>query len=151
MKICVVGAGSIGERHLRCFLATGRASVCFVEPNRGLRDTVAARYPGAASFETLSMATDAFDPTVAVIATPAPLHVPLASELVERGAHVLIEKPLAVTGDGVVELSQAVQSRGVIARVAYVYRAHPALERFLPIPKKVKSWNSCPNSPSSYV
>ena len=28
-RVLVVGAGSIGERHLRCFLATGRARVSF--------------------------------------------------------------------------------------------------------------------------
>jgi siroheme synthase (precorrin-2 oxidase/ferrochelatase) len=31
-KILIVGAGSIGERHIRCFLATERAEVQFVEP-----------------------------------------------------------------------------------------------------------------------
>ena len=32
----IVGAGSIGERHIRCFLATGRVAVSFVEPKEAL-------------------------------------------------------------------------------------------------------------------
>jgi predicted dehydrogenase len=126
-RVMIVGAGSIGERHLRCFLATGRAAVCFAELNRELRDAMAARYPQAAPFETPRVGSETFNPTAAVVATPAPLHVLLASELVERGVHVLIEKPLAVTEDGIAELTHAVRSRGVTASVAYVYRAHPVL------------------------
>ena len=33
----IIGAGSIGERHLRCFLATGRVQAAFVEPRDELR------------------------------------------------------------------------------------------------------------------
>ena len=36
-RVMIVGAGSIGERHVRCFLATGRAAVCFAEPREDLR------------------------------------------------------------------------------------------------------------------
>ena len=40
-RVLIVGAGSIGERHLRCFQATGRASVSFVEISPALRQTIA--------------------------------------------------------------------------------------------------------------
>ena len=64
---------------------------------------------------------------MAVIATPAPLHVPLATRLVEAGVHVLIEKPLGTSLDGVERLGQMVRERGVTAAVGYVYRCHPLL------------------------
>ena len=41
LSILVIGVGSIGERHLRCFQATGRAEVSFVEINESLRATIA--------------------------------------------------------------------------------------------------------------
>ena len=44
-RVLIVGAGSIGERHIRCFLATGRADVSFVEVQQDVRKQVAARYP----------------------------------------------------------------------------------------------------------
>ena len=43
-RVLIVGVGSIGERHLRCFLATGRAELGFVEVNDSLRTTIAERY-----------------------------------------------------------------------------------------------------------
>jgi predicted dehydrogenase len=122
----VVGAGSIGERHVRCFLATGRAGVCFVEPRAEVRAAVAARYPAAAAFASVDAARG-FGATAAVIATPAPLHVALAAQVVERGGHVLIEKPLSLSAEGIAELGEAVRARGLVVGVAYVYRAHPVL------------------------
>jgi predicted dehydrogenase len=125
--VLVVGAGSIGERHLRCFLATGRARASFVEVNANLRATIAGRYPEAKAFDSLDAALAGRDFDCAVVATPAPLHVSQASRLVERGAHLLIEKPLSVSLDGVDALVDAAKSQGVVAAVAYVLRAQPAL------------------------
>jgi predicted dehydrogenase len=51
----------------------------------------------------------------------------LATQLAEAGMHVLIEKPLAVKLEGVQELLEIVRRRRIVAAVAYVYRAHPAL------------------------
>jgi predicted dehydrogenase len=125
-RVLIVGAGSIGERHLRCFLATGRARVSFVEVNPELRAAIATRYPDAAAHATLDDAL-AHPTDAAVIATPAPLHVPQAIKLVERGAHVLIEKPLGVGLDRVDELVRVVAERRVVAAVGYVMRTQPAL------------------------
>lgn len=125
-RVLVIGAGSIGERHLRCFLSTGRVSPGLAEINPTLRDAIARRYDVTRTYADWQAALPAgFD--AAVIATPAPLHVPMARQLVEAGLHVLIEKPLSTSLDGVDALQEAVVRRGVTAAVAYVYRAHPAL------------------------
>jgi predicted dehydrogenase len=124
--VIVVGAGSIGERHIRCFLATGRSRVSFVETIAERRDDVAKRYPAAVAFESVDSAVRS-GVTAAVVATPAPTHVAIATKLIGAGVHVLIEKPLAVSMDGVDQLQSLVESRGVVAAVAYVYRSHPAL------------------------
>ena len=125
-EVLVIGAGSIGERHIRCFAATGRARVSFVEVRDELRNHIAERYAGMTPFASLEAALQRrFG--AAVIATPAPMHVPQATRLVERGVHVLIEKPLSVSLAGVDALIDAAKARRVVASVAYVYRAHPVL------------------------
>jgi predicted dehydrogenase len=125
-SVVVIGAGSIGERHLRCFAATGRANVAFVEINPELRQRVAAQYPQARAYDSMDQALES-RPNVAVVATPAPLHITQATQLAERGVHVLIEKPVSVSIDGVQLLIDTIQRTGVTTAVAYVYRAHPAL------------------------
>jgi predicted dehydrogenase len=125
-RVLIVGTGSIGERHLRCFLATGRAAVSFVDTRIERRTEVAGRYPAATDFDDIEAALDA-GVDAAVIATPANLHVPQAIRLVERDVHVLIEKPLAVGVDGVDHLCRLVAQTKVTGAVAYVYRVHPVL------------------------
>src|SRR5436305_356534 len=94
-RVLIIGVGSIGERHLRCFQATGRAEVAFVELSDALRPVIAERYGVQRGFSDLETALRE-RPGVAVVATPAPLHIPIATRLAEAGVHLLIEKPLGV-------------------------------------------------------
>lgn len=125
-RVVVIGAGSIGERHIRCFLATGRCDVSFVEPRSDLRSEIAGRYQTIAAFDSFEASLEhPFD--VAVVATPAPIHVAQATSIAKRGTHVLIEKPLGVDPTGVDELAAIAGQKNVTIAVAYVYRAHPVL------------------------
>jgi predicted dehydrogenase len=122
----IIGVGSIGERHLRCFQATGRVGLSLVEINDALRRTVAERYGVRDAHADLDAAL-ADRPDAAVIATPAQLHIPLAIRLAEAGVHLLIEKPLSTTLDGIERLRELLRERRLSAAVAYVYRCHPLL------------------------
>lgn len=124
-RVLIVGVGSIGERHLRCFQATGRAEVTFVEINDALRGTIADRY-GVRGFANLDEALAA-RPDAAVVATPANLHLDIAAKLAAQGLHLLIEKPLDVRTDGAQQLARTADERDVLVAVAYVYRCFPAL------------------------
>jgi len=124
--VLIVGTGSIGHRHVRCFLATGRAQIGICETNATLRESIAAQYSLADRFATLDDAL-ARDWDAAVIATPANTHVAIAARLAAQGLHLLIEKPLSTSLEGVPELDALVRKQGIVAAVAYVYRAHPAL------------------------
>jgi predicted dehydrogenase len=125
-SILIVGVGSIGERHLRCFLATSRADVSFCEVNPSLRETIAARYNSARVFDSLESGLAA-KPGAAVICAPAHLHISLALKAAEAGAHLLIEKPLSTTLQGIDALRDLIAKKKLTAAVAYVYRAHPML------------------------
>src|SRR5688500_13484404 len=112
--VAVIGAGSIGERHIRCFAATGRAEVAFVEPRDEVRAQVAGRNPAAAGSASMD---DVMERPLdaAIIATPAPLHVTEAIELARRGVHLLIEKPLSLSLDRVDEVARVVAGKPVVA------------------------------------
>ncbi|HIF00659.1 MAG TPA: Gfo/Idh/MocA family oxidoreductase [Planctomycetes bacterium] len=125
-QILIIGGGSIGERHVRCFQKTGRADVVLCETNDDLRQRIGDLYGLSNSFASLDDAlTERFDG--AVICTPAQLHVPMAQQLVERRIATLIEKPLSISVDGVGDLLTAVHGQQLPVSVAYVMRQHPAL------------------------
>lgn len=126
--LLIVGGGSIGERHLRCFLQTGRVRVSLCETRPEIRDRLNSRYAIESTLETFSEALQQpFD--AAVICTPAQLHVPMALDLGKRGIAVLIEKPLSTSLDRIDQLIELFDGQSLPACVAYVYRHHPVLQR----------------------
>ncbi len=124
--VLVVGVGSIGLRHLRCFQNTGRArlSICEVHPT--LRSQVAEEYRIDRHYPDLDSAlADRHD--AAVIATPAHLHIPIAIRLAEAGSHLLLEKPLSTSLEGIDSLQNTLRRQSLVAAVAYVHRANPSV------------------------
>lgn len=87
---------------------------------------MATRYgvPSAAGWEA---ALDSGGHTIAIICTPAPLHVPIARRALELGVHVLVEKPLSHSLEGIDELVALSRSNKAHAAVAYVLHVNPAL------------------------
>lgn len=124
--VLVIGCGSIGERHVRTFLGTGRTRVTACEPRAEIRSRIATTYDIAAVADWRE-----FDPdeqiSAVVIATPAPLHVEMAISMLARSRHVLIEKPLALDLGGTTALLAARDRSGKFAAVAYVHHSQPAL------------------------
>lgn len=125
-SILVIGCGSIGERHLRCFQATGRAKVTACEANPALLKTIADTYRVEA-FSNWEEAMTAGQFDACVICTPAHLHVAMAIRALERRLHVLIEKPLSQSMDRIEELLRARASAGRQVAVAYVLHVYPLL------------------------
>jgi predicted dehydrogenase len=126
-RILIVGTGSIGTRHVRCMRNTGRADVGICEPNSELRQSVASTYGIDGTYASVNQALQT-SWHAAVIATPAPSHIPVAQQLADAGIGVLIEKPLAVVEHGVAALAATIERNALPACVAYVYRAHPAVQ-----------------------
>lgn len=123
-SVLVLGCGSIGERHLRCFQKTGRATVAACDTNPALLARMGSEH-GAEVFDSPEAAhSRAWD--AVVVCVPAHLHVPLALEAISRGSCVFIEKPLAVNpDDGVDALAERARESGRYHAVAYVYHAMP--------------------------
>lgn len=123
--VTIIGCGSIGERHLRCFQKSGRARVRACEANPKLLAEISGRYgvPSVADYH--AALRDAGD--AVVICTPAHLHVPIAIEALNAGRHVLIEKPLAHSPAGIPELRALHERSSRVVAVAYVYHQMPVL------------------------
>ncbi|MBX3411988.1 MAG: Gfo/Idh/MocA family oxidoreductase [Pirellulales bacterium] len=126
-SVLIVGGGSIGERHARCFLATGRSTVSVCDISETIRSRLAKQYPLTATYDSLAAALAA-QPTVVVVATPAHLHVSHARGALAAGSHVLIEKPLSISEQGLDELATEAASAKRCVGVAYVLRHHPGMQ-----------------------
>ncbi len=125
--VLVIGTGSIGERHTRCFLTTGRAEVSICETNDEVRSRVQDLYDLRAAHADLdtALSNPSGPPDIAVICTPAHLHVGMATRLLEAGIAVLCEKPLSTSLEGTRRLAELARADTARFSMAYVHRAHP--------------------------
>ena len=122
--VLIAGTGGIGKRHIRGFIKTGRAELSVVEPDKAKLDEVLKTYSIKAGYADIKDAPlSSF--AAAVICAPAHVHIPLGQACAEAGVPFLLEKPLAVTMEGVDKLIETVKRKGLVVRVAYVRRTSP--------------------------
>lgn len=121
VRCALVGLGGIGSAHLQAMSgAAGAELVAVAEPReaaraaakeRGLRCYADARDPG------LAQSVDAV-----VIATPPATHHELACHFLERGVHVLCEKPLAPSVSEARSMLQLAHGLGLELMMASKFR-----------------------------
>ena len=126
LSVVVAGAGSIGRRHLENLKGLGVRRLTVCDPDRGRRKAVAEEL-GVAAAVDLEEALDAGAPDAVLVCSPPVAHVALALRAVERGAHVLVEKPLSHSLDGVGQLAARAGALGRVVQVGYNFRFHPGV------------------------
>lgn len=125
-SVLIIGAGGIGRRHIIGYRQTGRARLTILEPDSAKRDAIVSEFAPEAACADLSEADPAAH-DLAVICAPANHHVPLMRACAEAGLPFLVEKPLAVTVDGVDEVIAEVERANLLARVGYIRRIAPEI------------------------
>ncbi len=144
-RIGIVGLGHIGKNHARIAAQipdTEFAAVYDVDTGNAQQIAELYQTRATASLEGFAELVDA-----ATIATPTPTHFEVAKLLLERGKHVLIEKPITENTAHARELAQLAQARGVIIQVGHVERFNPvlsALEQRLTRPRFIESHRLSP-------
>ena len=83
----------------------------------------------------------AVQPEVAVIMTPHPAHPPIAMDALAAGAHVLVEKPMAIQVADADAMIEAAARAGRLLAVNFQQRARPEI-RAAPICCKAARWAS---------
>lgn len=125
--ILIIGGGSIGERHLRNFLRHEGVRCSLAEPDAARRDLLQGEYTLHAIHADWE-GVDLADIDGVVICTPTDMHVPMLSKLAGSGTHILCEKPLAMSLDGLDELSSELADQDKQVGVAFCWRHDPIME-----------------------
>ena len=125
MKLAIVGLGSIGRRHLGNFRAVGVETLSAYDESPAQRESAARQFPFARVTATAEAALDGAQGVV--VCTPPESHLALARMGLDRGAHLMIEKPLTQTADGVEALLRACDAKGLRVLTAYNWRYWPPM------------------------
>ena len=96
VNVAVVGVGIMGSSHARQVAGMENARLAAVCDSDQARARDLAAELGAEAFYDTQSLLDKVRPEAVIIATPHYAHTPLSIACLERGIHVLVEKPLAV-------------------------------------------------------
>jgi predicted dehydrogenase len=130
--VAVAGAGAFGRNHLRVYrelegAGAGVELVAALEPDPGRAAEAEAAYgiPAFSTVEELLRADLRLD--AASVAVPTVHHHSVASQLVEAGLDVLVEKPLAASLQEAEELVTLAEAKGRILQPGHLERFNPAV------------------------
>jgi len=130
-RIGVIGVGHLGRHHAR--LLAGSPNARFV----AAVDLVAERAQAAVAGTEARALTDARDLVGQVdavtIAVPTVNHLEIARPFLERGVHVLVEKPMAGSLEEADELIELARKSGALLAVGHTERFNPAIRAALPM------------------
>ena len=136
MNFLIMGCGSIGERHaknLKAILPDTTIDVFDPCPDR--LATVSKKYSINPVHHT-EIDLRIYD--CVFICTPPVSHIELAKRALNSGSNVFIEKPLSYNLDGIEELRNLVQTRRLLAFVAYNFRFNKGIHMIRQMIKDLK-------------
>jgi predicted dehydrogenase/nucleoside-diphosphate-sugar epimerase len=131
IKVAVVGCGAVTEGFHLPVLAghDGVTIVALVDPDVARAQRLASLYRVPRVFPSAEQ-VDATVADAALLATPAFLHARGSIELMHRGLHVLVEKPMALTLDDASRMVKTAADRRVVLAVGLFRRLLPAIRLF---------------------
>jgi predicted dehydrogenase len=125
LRVGVVGVGHIGKNHARLYAelpAADFTTIYDIDSERAKQIADEFRIQAAASLQDFAERIDA-----ASIAAPTNVHFEIGRDLLERGKHLLIEKPIAEIPAHASTLVELAAKRQLVLQVGHVERFNPAL------------------------
>ena len=125
VRVGVIGVGRMGIHHARLYAEIPGAELVGVadaDPASRARASATYGIPVFEDHRELLPLVDAVS-----IAVPTTLHHQVAGECLDRGIHVLVEKPIAHGVAEAEDLAARAVARGVVLQVGHIERFNPAV------------------------
>ncbi len=130
IKTAVVGVGALGKHHLRWISQLHNAELVGVfDADQSRAESLAKEY-NTKAFHSLDQLAEKTEAVSIAVTTSA--HYDVASQLIQRGIHCLIEKPVTSTYEQAKELIALGTQHGVKVAVGQIERFNPAVQALAP-------------------
>jgi predicted dehydrogenase len=126
IRVGVVGLGRWGQHHARIYYHLPGVRLTGVVDTAARETGALARRYAAAGYRDYRLLLGDVDAVSIVV--PTALHYEIAREFLERGVHVLVEKPITTTVEQAADLVDLAQRHGVVLLVGHVERFKPAVQ-----------------------
>ncbi len=126
IRIGVVGAGKMGQNHIRALSELGNMFdlVGIYDPDP--KKAVVAEQYGTRFYSDYEKMLD--DVQAVTLPCPTSTHKKMAIAAAKKGVHALLEKPIAETIDDAMEICDAFNSRSLKFTVGYIERFNPVVK-----------------------
>lgn len=126
LKVGVFGVGSLGQHHARIYASmpdVELVGVCDVNAERAAE--IAGKY-GTSPYTSVDALAAKIE--AASVAVPTDLHHKTALQLMGRGVHLMVEKPIASTTAEAEEMVTKAKSAGTVLQVGHIERFNPVMK-----------------------
>ena len=129
LRVAVVGAGHMGRHHARVYSEMDDCElVAVVDKDLARARDIAGKH-GGEPVASLADVTGEID--AATVAVPTVFHTEVAIPMMERGIHVLVEKPLAPDSTSARQLLDASHRTQRVLQVGHSERFNPVVQAML--------------------
>jgi len=129
LRVGVVGVGHLGQYHVQKYAALDEANLVGILDTDRTKANEVARRQGTRAFEDLDQLLDEVE--AVSLAVPTEHHYELGSRILERGVHLLVEKPITYKVEHARLLVDEARSRKLVLQVGHVERFSPPVLRML--------------------
>lgn len=128
IRVAVIGAGNMGKNHLRNYFLLPEAELVGLADINPATKSLADEYK-TKFFTDYKQMLDELKPEAVSIVVPTPFHAEVATEVMNRGIHCLLEKPIASTVKEADELIKLAQKKDVIFTVGHIEHYNPLIRK----------------------
>ncbi|KLI43542.1 oxidoreductase [Brachyspira hyodysenteriae] len=126
VNISLIGVGRMGQFHLNVVSQINHINLAGIyDADENHLNEISQKY-NIRKFNSVDEAIDNAD--AVIIASPTIYHFEIAKKAVEKGKHVLVEKPMTETYAQALELEEIVKQKNVILQVGHVERFNGAVQ-----------------------
>ena len=125
LRVAVVGVGHLGEYHVQKYQAISNVElVGVVDANHDRGNEIAKRY-GVKAYSNHDQILDRVD--AVSLAVPTEMHFEVAKDILAKGVHLLIEKPITYELEPANTMVKMARERDLVFQVGLIERFNPAV------------------------
>jgi len=128
IRVAVIGAGNMGRNHIRKYAGLKESELLAIADVDPSTEKLAKEY-GAKFYLDYKEMLDKERPQAVSIVAPTPFHHAIASDVIGRGIHCLLEKPIANTVEQATELIDLAKNKKVILTIGHIERYNPVIRK----------------------
>jgi UDP-N-acetylglucosamine 3-dehydrogenase len=128
MKVAVIGVGSMGYNHLRIYSEMDDIEIVGVSELNSERLQMVGNQFSVRTFTSFEELFEKTKPDAVSITVPTTDHEKVATYALEKGAHVLVEKPISATVEEGKRIINLARKKDRQLMVGHIIRFNPAIQ-----------------------